>query len=175
MSFRKATTKKGTLSSGSITSRSQNGQSLVNYGNALASAHRLDSYASIRGSLAHHNAFTPYDSSLKHQDLGHDKNDIIIDLFYNLDELIRQSKSRGHISDDTDYNNRKRVFEYNAGEILDSLSQYVSPSEIEELREFFQEHIDELLDDATKYNTFRLIYNDLKQKILNPLNNGPFE
>jgi hypothetical protein len=58
---------------------------------------------------------------------------------------------------------------------LDSLSQYVSPIEIDELRESFQEHTDELLDDATNYNMLRLKYNDLKQKILNPLNNGPFE
>jgi hypothetical protein len=73
MSFRKSTNKKGPLSTGSRTSRVQNRQSLDNYENALASAHLLDSYARIRSSLAHHNAFTPDYSSLKHQDLGHDK------------------------------------------------------------------------------------------------------
>ena len=73
LSFRKSTNKKGPLSTGSRTSRVQNRQSLDNYENALASAHLLDSYARIRSSLAHHNAFTPDYSSLKHQDLGHDK------------------------------------------------------------------------------------------------------
>ena len=89
MSFRKPTHKKGTLSTGSRTSWSQNRQSSDNYENALARAHLLDSYALFRSSLAHHDAFTPDDSSVKHQYLRHDKNDIIIDLFNSLDELIQ--------------------------------------------------------------------------------------
>ena len=171
MSFRKATTKKGTLSSGSRISRSQNGQSLVNYGNALASAHLLDSYPRFRGSLVHHDAFTPYDSSLEHEDLSHDKNDIIRDLFNALEEIMSSSRS----TDISNYENTRPLFEHNVGNILDSLSQYVSPSEIEALRDFFQQNIYELLVDECHSRRYILTYYNIKRRILNPLNNGPFE